>query len=78
MIEMHSPSELPMVQNAALVLDWAHRNNYFVWYMHDACKLSDPKALADRGRCHLLLLPHSVEYPPELARIKENNPIPVL
>src|SRR5690606_22824517 len=36
MVEMHSPSELPMVENARLVLDWASRMNYQAWYMRDA------------------------------------------
>ncbi|MFN4080092.1 MAG: FkbM family methyltransferase [Saprospiraceae bacterium] len=76
MVEMHSPPELPMTENAALVLDWAKSVGYTVWYMRDACLLTTPKALADRGRCHLLLLPQGLAYPADLAQIRENSPLP--
>lgn len=76
MVEMHSPPELPMAENAARVLDWSRRCGYDVWYMRDACRLTAPETLADRGRCHLLLLPPGSAYPAELAQIKENSPLP--
>lgn len=76
MIEMHSPPELPMIQNAALVLAWAQQHDYEAWYMRDACRLIAPNMLSDRGRCHILLLPKGINYPPELAQIRENSPLP--
>lgn len=75
MVEMHSPPELPMVENARLVLQWAKEVNYQVWYMRDAVQLSDPEMIADRGRCHLLFLPRQEKYPEMVKGIPQGAPL---
>lgn len=71
MVEMHSPPELPMAENARLVLDWCKQNGYHAWYMKDAILLTTPDQIGHRGKCHLLLLPQHEEYPSELTRIPQ-------
>jgi hypothetical protein len=75
MVEMHSPPELPMVENARLVLEWAGKTGYAVWYMRDACQLTTPELIAKRGRCHLLLLPMHTTYPDVLKKIPQGAPV---
>lgn len=75
-VEMHGPREMPMVQNAILVLDWCKANNYTAYYLRDHCKLENAGMIADRGRCHLLLLPAEMEYPAYLKNIHENDSLP--
>ena len=74
MVEMHSPPELPMLENAALVLDWCRQNGYTPWYMKEAAVMNRPEMIAHRGRCHLLLLPTDSAYPAELADISQGDP----
>ena len=74
-VEMHAPPEMPMLRNATLILDWCTDNNYAAYYLRDHCKLTDAKMIADRGRCHLLLLPVEMKYPEYLISIKENAPL---
>jgi len=76
MVEMHSPSELPMRENAALVIEWASQVGYQAWYMRDAVALSESAQIADRGKCHLLLMPKGQVYPDALAQIPQRAPIP--
>ncbi|MFN4299842.1 MAG: FkbM family methyltransferase [Thermaurantimonas sp.] len=76
MVEMHSPPELPMKENASLVLHWCRRNSYRAWYMRDAAELTAPEQIQHRGRCHLLLMPQHEAYPEKLSLLAENSPIP--
>lgn len=76
MVEMHSPPELPMVENAQLVLKWASETGYDVWYMRDFTLLTHPEMIADRGKCHLLLLPKTTPYPNALRKIPQRSPLP--
>lgn len=76
MVEMHSPPELPMLENAKKILGWAGKTGYSVWYMRDACQLTSPDMIADRGKCHLLLLPMDTPYPDALKDIPQRSPIP--
>ena len=71
LVEMHGPKEMPMLKNAALVLDWCRQNNYRAWYLSKHVELTDAEQLADRGRCHLLLLPAREAYPEYLRTIPE-------
>lgn len=41
--------------------------------MRDAKKMVSADMIADRGKCHLLLIPEGLEYPKELASIKEGS-----
>ncbi len=76
MLEMHSPPELPMLENARLVRDWCNRMNYRPWYMKEAMVMDRPEMIAHRGKCHLLLLPACMTYPAELAAIPQRAPLP--
>lgn len=77
MIEMHSPPELPMLENATNVLNWASVNSYAAYYMKDASKLTNPQTIAHRGKCHLLLIPINEEYPEYLKSIKQGSNLSV-
>lgn len=74
-VEMHGPDEMPMVQNAGLVLDWCAENSYTPYYLKDHIQLTSTKQIAHRGRCHLLLLPKQMEYPEYLKNINEGDDI---
>lgn len=75
-IEMHSLKELPMLDNATLLLNWCIENNYKTYYLKTADEITDPKAIAHRGKCHLLLIPKYSSYPEFLKTIKEGSPLP--
>jgi FkbM family methyltransferase len=75
-IEMHALKELPMKENAILVLNWCKDNAYKAYYLKTANELTDPETIASRGKCHLLLLPKSKRYPEFLKNIKEGSPLP--
>jgi FkbM family methyltransferase len=76
LVEMHSPPELPMERNAALVLEWAASLGYSAWYLSEAVKLDDPQRIARRGRCHLLLQPADWPFPEWLVGIKQSASLP--
>lgn len=75
-IEMHSPPELPMVKNAGLIMQWCKDNLYKVYYLKNATELIDTQEIANRGKCHLLLLPEEQPFPKYLKNIKEGSPLP--
>lgn len=76
LVEMHGPAEMPMEKNAALVLQWCDEVHYVAYYMTRHTLMQTPNTIADRGRCHLLLLPKGVAYPDYLKSIRENDPLP--
>lgn len=75
-IEMHSPKELPMIKNAALIIDWCSKNNYKAFYLKEQLELTDPQIIAHRGKCHLLLLPSYESFPDYLLGIHEGGKLP--
>lgn len=75
-IEMHSPKELPMKQNAELILNWCTKNNYSAYYLKEHVELTNSDQIAHRGKCHLLLLPKNQFYPDYLRNIKEGSQLP--
>ncbi len=76
LVEMHGPAEMPMEKNAVLVLQWCAEVEYDAYYMAQHALMQTPDTIADRGRCHLLLLPKGTAYPDYLKAIKENDPLP--
>jgi len=74
-VEMHSPPELPMAQNANLILDWCRQYSYTAWYLKDHAQLTSADQIAHRGRCHLLLQPATWPYPEKLKSIQQSAPI---
>lgn len=78
MIEMHSPPELPMVENAKRVLAWCHQFEYESWYMKEQVRLESPEQIAHRGKCHLLLQPKGWNYPEVIKNIRQGAQVPNL
>jgi FkbM family methyltransferase len=72
-VEMHSGASMTMFDNARQVLDWCDQYNYRSWYLKEKIPLSEPSQIASRGRCHLLLLPHSLSLPASLARLEQGD-----
>ncbi len=73
MIEMHSPPELSMKDNAERILKWCHSNKYSAFYMRDAIELSNSDQIANRGKRHLLLIPKGEDYPIYLTTISQGS-----
>lgn len=74
LVEMHSPPELPMKENAARVLDWCARQKYRAWHLKEGAELLQPDQIAQRGRCHLLIQPEEWSYPDWLKDIRQSDP----
>ena len=74
-VEMHSPKEITMEQNAKWILGWCSSHSYQPWYLKDKCLLEEPEQIKHRGRCHLLLLPNGENFPDYLNRITEGQAI---
>jgi FkbM family methyltransferase len=72
LVEVHSPRERPMRENAALILGWCRENSYDAFYLAEHLKVDSPEPFAHRGRCHLLLLPEGQSYPEGLRDIPEH------
>ena len=73
MIEMHSPPELPMVENTKRVLEWCTQFGYESWYMKEGVRLESPEQIAHRGKCHLLLQPKGWSYPEVIKNIQQGT-----
>lgn len=76
MVEMHSPPELPMIENVKKVLNWCTENKYKAFYLCDSKQIESPEIIAHRGKCHLLLLPENDLFPDYLKNIKEGSLLP--
>lgn len=72
LVEVHSLPELSMARNASLLLDWAARVGYSVWYLAHGVKLESPELVQHRGRCHVLLQPRDWAYPDWLVGIAQS------
>lgn len=72
-VEMHSPPELPMLENARRVLDWCRETGYAAWYLTDKSLLTAPEQIQHRGRCHLLLQPGDWSFPAWLEGIEQSD-----
>lgn len=76
LVEMHSPKELPMGKNAAMVLEWCKDSGYSAWYLKEKKIMNNPEMISKRGKCHLLLQPIGWPYPNFLIDIKQGAPLP--
>ncbi len=74
-VEMHSPPELPMVENCRRVLAWCRQAGYRAYYLKEHIQITTPEPVAHRGRCHLLLIPEEAEYPVWMRTIQEYSSI---
>jgi FkbM family methyltransferase len=70
-VEMHSPTELPMLENGHRVLRWCREVNYDAYYLKKHLLVTSPEVFAGRGRCHLYLQPRGEEYPFYLKEIEQ-------
>jgi len=75
-VEMHSNTNMSMVQNAELILEWCREYEYKAWYMRDAIQLKDAEQIAHRGKCHLLLLPEGTDYPDSIRNVPQGAALP--
>jgi FkbM family methyltransferase len=75
-IEMHNVEGLGMEVAGDVMVQWCADNNYKAWYLKPEEILSSGKAIATRGKCHLLLLPEEASYPDYLKGIVQNSPLP--
>jgi FkbM family methyltransferase len=72
-VEMHSGVRLPMIENASKILLWCNLWNYRAWYLKKKIELTNPDQVADRGRCHLLLLPSHMKFPSSLMYLEQGD-----
>ena len=75
-IEMHDVENLGMEAAGELMLEWCLETEYKAWYLKTGEELKTAKTIADRGKCHLLLLPKDSSYPDYLKGVVQNNPLP--
>ncbi len=75
-IEMHKVEGLGMEAAGDVMVEWCSVNNYKAWYLKTEEVLSSGKAIATRGKCHLLLLPDNAPYPDYLEGVAQNSPLP--
>lgn len=75
-IEMHNVQNLGMESAGQMMLDWCEEMNYRTWYLKTGEQLLSAETIKSRGKCHLLLLPKSKEYPAYLKGILPNTPLP--
>jgi len=71
LVEMHSNPDLSMERNAERILAWCDECGFTAWYLKEKAPLTDPGALAHRGRCHLLLLPSNQPLPDYLLELEQ-------
>ncbi|MEH1008509.1 FkbM family methyltransferase [Winogradskyella sp. ECml5-4] len=75
-IEMHKVDGLGMEAAGDLMIKWCIENNYKAWYLKTEKVIASGKAIASRGKCHLLLLPEDTFYPDYLKGIAQSSPLP--
>ncbi|OUS02018.1 hypothetical protein A9Q86_05040 [Flavobacteriales bacterium 33_180_T64] len=75
-IEMHDVENLGIEAAGNLMIEWCKENDYHAWYLKTAETLTSGKTIADRGKCHLLLLPIETTYPEYLKAISQNSALP--
>jgi len=75
MVEMHSPSELPLRVDAERVLGWCEETSHAACFLMPHTRLHSADQISHRGRCHLLLIPAAGAYLPRLCRISEDSSI---
>lgn len=74
-VEMHALKDRPMVESAAAVMQWAAENGRTAYYMKHHVPLDSPDMIADRGRCHLLIIKSTQAYPEYLKAIRQGSPV---
>ena len=62
-VELHSWQEMPLVRNAAQILELLPPLDYQMIYLRTRSPVKAPQILASRGRCHVLLWPGEQPLP---------------
>lgn len=75
-IEMHDVEDLGMKAAGDLMVAWCKEMDYEAWYLKKQTQLLSGDAIADRGKCHLLLLPKGTQYPDYLKDIVQKSELP--
>ncbi|MCK8479554.1 FkbM family methyltransferase [Psychroserpens algicola] len=75
-IEMHDVEHLGMEASGDFMIDWCNAQNYQAWYLKTGEQLTTGKMIADRGKCHLLLIPKGQAYPEYLKGVSQNSALP--
>jgi FkbM family methyltransferase len=75
LIELHRSDETPMMAMGDNLISWCKRQEYKAWFLTDKSELISGQAIAQRGRCHVLVQPYEWEFPTYLIPIKESDPI---
>lgn len=74
-VEMHSSPELSMEDNTIKIMKWCESTGYRPWYLKEKTILDEPRQIAKRGRCHLLLLPKGMALPIYLKSLEQSDPL---
>jgi FkbM family methyltransferase len=74
-VEVHTTDDLTMADNGSRLLTWCAEVGYAAWYLAEHRQVTTAAPFADRGRCHLLLLPEGQDYPDGLAEIPQGTAI---
>lgn len=71
-VEIHSGTELSIIDNTKYILLWCEDNDYKAIYLK---KMTDLKIndIENRGRYHALLIPKNNKIPKEITKIKEGD-----
>lgn len=75
-IEMHNVKDLSMEKATDMMIMWSKKMDYKVWYLKSGEELTSGTIVKNRGKCHILLLPHEKPYPEYLIGIKQGMPLP--
>ena len=75
MMEVHSSTELSIIENTNQLLNWCEANGYTAWYLKDKIVLTNAEPVKARGRYHLLLLPKGTALPGYLMNIEQRAPL---
>ncbi|MCL4870648.1 MAG: FkbM family methyltransferase [Anaerolineae bacterium] len=62
-VELHSWEAMTVAGNAAAILSVLKQVNYKMVYLRSQLEVTDVAVMADRGRCHVLLLPQEAPLP---------------
>lgn len=75
LVEVHRISPESMEAHGNKVLEWAAQHDFDTYYLSTGERISSARSFADRGRCHLLLIPAGDELPPEVAGVPQGAPL---
>lgn len=75
LIEMHVTEDFSMEENGNAVIKWANENGHKVYFLKEGIEIQSGKAIANRGRCHLLVQPGSWSYPEYLEGVAQGAPL---